>query len=208
MTDLIPLAVAERRDLADLLQTLTPEQWAAPSLCTGWTVRDVVAHLLSFEELSWHGLVATFTLGPLRRGSINDQRLAAYADHSPTDLLQLLHRSLEPRGLTRGFGGGIALTDGLIHHQDVRRALDLPRMIPPERLLPVLDFALKAPTLPTRKLARGLNLHADDLEWNRGDGPLVTGNGEAVLMAITGRSQALADVTGPGVALLSERIAA
>ena len=36
---------AERRSLADLLDTLTPEQWAMPSLCGAWTVRDVAVHL-------------------------------------------------------------------------------------------------------------------------------------------------------------------
>lgn len=208
MTDLVPLAVAERRDLADLLQTLAPDQWAAPSLCTGWSVRDVVAHLLSYEELSLPRLLATFALAPVRHGSINDQRLAAYADRSPDDLLKLLRESLEPRGLTRGFGGGIALTDGLVHHQDIRRALDLPRDVPQERLMPVLDFAVRAPRLPARRLARGLRLQAVDLGWTHGDGPSVTGPGEALLMAVTGRGQALSDLTGPGVGPLSRRIAA
>lgn len=48
-TDCMGLATEERRDLADLLDSLTPEQWATPSLCAGWSVRDVVAHILSYE---------------------------------------------------------------------------------------------------------------------------------------------------------------
>jgi uncharacterized protein (TIGR03083 family) len=47
------MATDERRDLAELLAYLTPEQWRHESLCEGWTVRDVVAHTVSFEELSW-----------------------------------------------------------------------------------------------------------------------------------------------------------
>ena len=35
----------QRSLLADLLDNLTAEQWSAPSLCEGWTVRDVAAHL-------------------------------------------------------------------------------------------------------------------------------------------------------------------
>jgi uncharacterized protein (TIGR03083 family) len=50
MADRMQLAADERRDLADLLDTLDPEQWAHPSLCEGWAVRDVVAHLISYEE--------------------------------------------------------------------------------------------------------------------------------------------------------------
>ena len=42
--DCMALAADERRDLAALLDSLTPDQWASPSLCTGWSVRDVVAH--------------------------------------------------------------------------------------------------------------------------------------------------------------------
>lgn len=45
MADPKQLAADERRDLADFLETLTPEQWQQPSLCAGWTVRDVVAHV-------------------------------------------------------------------------------------------------------------------------------------------------------------------
>lgn len=45
------LAREERAELADLLATLGPDQWEAPSLCAGWRVRDVVAHMDSNEEL-------------------------------------------------------------------------------------------------------------------------------------------------------------
>ena len=44
------LACDERADLAEFLATLTPEQWEAPTLCTLWRVRDVVAHIYSYEE--------------------------------------------------------------------------------------------------------------------------------------------------------------
>jgi len=36
---------AERRELADLLDELTPAQWDTPSLCAGWRVREVAAHM-------------------------------------------------------------------------------------------------------------------------------------------------------------------
>ena len=49
--DTMCLARDERADLADFLATLTPEQWDAPTLCTLWRVRDVVAHMFSYEDL-------------------------------------------------------------------------------------------------------------------------------------------------------------
>ncbi|MBT2386244.1 maleylpyruvate isomerase family mycothiol-dependent enzyme, partial [Streptomyces sp. ISL-11] len=35
----------ERLGLADLLDELADEEWEKPSLCAGWRVRDVAAHL-------------------------------------------------------------------------------------------------------------------------------------------------------------------
>ncbi|MBS2080075.1 DinB family protein, partial [Mycobacterium tuberculosis] len=59
---------------------------------------------------------------------------------TPQQLLEFLRNHLEPRGLTAGFGGMIALVDGTIHHQDIRRALDRPREVPPDRLERVLSL--------------------------------------------------------------------
>jgi uncharacterized protein (TIGR03083 family) len=112
-----------------------------------------------------------------------------------------------PSGLPKGFGGGIALTDGTIHHQDIRRALNLPRTIPAHRLAPVLDFALGAPTLPAKKNAKGLSLKATDIDWGSGQGQEVTGPGEALLMAIAGRPDPLDELSGPGLTTLRRRVA-
>ncbi len=206
--DLIPLAVGERRDLADFLETLTPEQWRAQSLCAEWTVHQVVAHLISYEELGPLALVARFAKGRLGVNGVNAVGVREYADRSPEELLVLLREHLTPRGLTAGFGGGIALTDGLIHHQDIRRPLGAPRDIPPERLLAALRIAERAPTLPSRRKVRGLRLVAADLDWSTGTGPEVAGPAEAILMAIAGRPAAISDLHGPGVDILAGRIPA
>jgi uncharacterized protein (TIGR03083 family) len=100
----------------------------------------------------------------------------------------------------------IGLTDGLIHHQDIRRALGRPREMPFERLAPVLDFALMAPPLPARRNVRGLCLVATDLDWSHGSGEAVTGLGEALLMAVCGRADALPELAGPGLATLESRV--
>ncbi len=61
--DLRTLARDERADLATFLKSLSPEQWEAPTLCTAWRVRDVVAHLLSYDELNKGGLIRRFAKG-------------------------------------------------------------------------------------------------------------------------------------------------
>ncbi|MEJ2889736.1 hypothetical protein [Actinomycetospora aeridis] len=112
----------------------------------------------------------------------------------------------EPAGLTAMMGGKIALTDGMIHHQDIRRPFGLPREIPADRLIAALDTAKTAPTIGAAKRINRLTLTATDIDWSTGDGPEITGSGEALLMAIAGRRGITAELSGPGVATLSERI--
>ncbi len=204
--DLMPLAEDERADLLALLRQLTPAQWDAQSLCTRWRVRDVATHIVSYDELSTAATVATFLRGGLRTGRVNDVALARYQDLDPDGIIALVARHLRPRGLPSGFKGGIALTDGTIHHQDIRRALGLPRPIPEHRLVAVLTFSLGAPTLPSKGNAKGLKLLATDVDWAAGAGPAVTGPGEALLMAAAGRRSALDDLTGDGLSTLRERV--
>lgn len=204
--DAMSLAHAERADLADLLASLTPTQWDAPSLCARWRVRDVVAHMFSYEELGIAGLVGRFLRGGVLPDRVNAVGVTAYADRSTDDLVALVKDHLQPRGLTAGFGGRIALTDGLIHHQDIRRPLGLPRDIPADRMLTVLNFARTAPPLRAAKRIRGLTLVATDLDWSAGSGPAVEGPAESLLMAIAGRRGPAAELTGPGQPTLAGRI--
>ncbi|WP_240163929.1 hypothetical protein [Mycolicibacterium sphagni] len=110
-----------------------------------------------------------------------------------------------PRGVGSGFGGRVALVECMIHQQDIRRPLNLPRAIPAERLYPALEFATLAPLIRGGWYTRGVRLVATDLDWSTGHGPDVRGPGEAVLMAMARRPSAFADLTGPGVAILSQR---
>jgi len=158
------------------------------------------------EELGWLGLAGAFVRGGFGPGRVNALRLHAYRHHRPEDLVQILRDHLKPRGLTAGFGGGIGLTDSLIHQQDIRRAIGIAREVPGDRLVEALDISLRAPTLSSKKNAAGLRLAPDDLDWRHGEGPQLTGPGEAVLMACAGRSDALADLDGPGLETLRARV--
>lgn len=204
--DAMSLARAERADLADLLATLTPAQWEAPSLCRQWRVRDVVAHMFSYEDLGIAGLIGRFVRGGVLPDRVNAVGVAAYTNHSTDDLLALATDHLQPSGLTAGFGGRIALTDGLIHHQDIRRPLGLPRDIPTDRMLAALDFGRTAPTIGAAKRIRGLTLTATDLNWTTGNGPAVEGPAESLLMAIAGRPGITPELSGPGQPTLAARI--
>ncbi|MEC3975894.1 maleylpyruvate isomerase family mycothiol-dependent enzyme [Amycolatopsis sp. H20-H5] len=204
---MMAMAREERADFLALLTTLPPEQWDAPTLCSRWRVRDVVAHVVSYEELGKRGLAARFVKGRFIPDRVNDVGVSEYNTRSPAELLELLGDHLEPRGLTAGFGGMIALVDGLIHQQDIRRPLGLPRDVPAERLRRALKAALVAPPIRAFWRARGLRLVATDLGWSTGSGPEVRGPGESLLMAIAGRRVAVDELTGPGQVTLAARIA-
>lgn len=143
--DLMELARQERTNLAACLATLTAEQWQPPSLCTGWNVRDVVAHVISYDVLTTPALIWRFVQGGLQLDRNNAIGSGSDPPSPGDDLLAQLTAHLTPTGLTAGFKGGIGLVDGLIHHQDIRRPLGLTRTVPAERLAPALDFALTAP---------------------------------------------------------------
>jgi uncharacterized protein (TIGR03083 family) len=199
-------ARAEREDFAEFLDELTPQQWESPSLCAGWTVRDVAAHCVSFEGLSPRELAVRFLEGRLQTDRINALAVADLAGRSTEQLVTTLRDNAEPHGLGGGFGGRVALTDNMIHQQDIRRPLGIGRTIPPERLRIALDFVRYAPTIRGAWRARGARLIATDLDWSHGKGPEVRGSGEALLMAMAGRPDALGDLDGPGKAVVAARL--
>jgi uncharacterized protein (TIGR03083 family) len=202
---LMDMAYDERADLAVVLETLTPQQWHAQSLCDRWTVKDVVAHMVSYEELTPFGLMKRFAKG--RVVHANEVGVEEFSPLSAHELMDFLSRHLHPQGLTAGFGGMIALVDGTVHHQDIRRALGRPRTVPLDRLERILPLVPGNPRLGAGRRIRGLRLTATDIGWQHGNGPEVTGTGEALLMAMTGRHEAVDELTGPGQATMASRLA-
>jgi uncharacterized protein (TIGR03083 family) len=202
----LELARDERLAFADFLAGLTPEQWATPSLCAGWTVRDVAAHCVSFEGISGGQLAVRFLKGRLQTDRINALAVADLADSCTEELVGLLRDNALPHGLGAGFGGRVALTDNMIHQQDIRRPLGLPRTIDSERLRAALDFVRYAPTIRGAWRVRGVKLVATDVDWSHGKGLEVCGPGEALLMVMAGRTDALGDLGGSGVAILSSHV--
>ncbi|MVU81939.1 maleylpyruvate isomerase family mycothiol-dependent enzyme [Nocardia sp. ET3-3] len=196
------MVVRERRELAELLRTLTPDQWEAESLCAGWRIRDVVAHLL-YEATP----PMTYLRETLRVGGSPDRLNALYVRRGTAmtiDELLIAYESTPTRGFALRTAPRIALADTMIHHQDIRRPLGLARVIPAPHLLTVLRHP--DPFLRTGRLTRGLRLTATDVDWDHGDGPQIHGPGEAIMMAVAGRAAALADLSGAGVAIIRQRL--
>lgn len=198
----------ERRSLADLLSGLTSEQHRAQSLCSEWTVREVVGHLLVPLEVS----TPRFMLAILAcRGSFDRAhvRLARQQAQRPfNEMLEILRRKADNRFTPPGAGPEAPLTDLLVHGLDIRWPLPLVRSIPAERLQKSLTFLTTrtAIGLLPKGALEGLRIEASDIDWVHGDGLQVRGDAEALLLAMTGRTVALDHLEGAGVATLRQRV--
>jgi uncharacterized protein (TIGR03083 family) len=193
---------AERRNLLALLQELRPDEWDAPSLCTGWRVRDVVGHLTMATDTP----ISSAVVGLVRAGFDVDRFLARAAVHRGsvplTTLLSGWRRAVDSRRTPPGGTAGQMLVEVVSHAQDVRLPLARPRQTPPERLRAALDTAVRlGGPFGSRQRAAGLRLVADDLDWTAGDvdDPEVRGPGDPLLLGLLGRSVAHEELTGAGL---------
>lgn len=208
MTDLHPLVVAERRTLADALEPLTPEQWATPSLCAGWSTRDVVAHLVWPAEHNALDVFRNFV-----KSRFNLERfttMTAQADkRSGAEIVGVLRATADHRWTPPGFSFEAPLTDTVTHGRDICRPLGIRVPLDPVHARAVLDFATSAKA--TRGFVRkgrldGLEFTATDLDWSVGAGEPITGPAEDLILAILGRRIALDALSGAGVETLRSRI--
>ena len=206
------IATANRLLAADMFATLTPEQWRTPSLCAGWTVREVAAHLLEPLETGV-GTLKLLVYLVRYRGSLDRMvdDTARKAAARPTDELVTGLRERASTRLTPPVIGPFGpMTDTCIHLRDAARPLGLDACPPPASWRPALDFLVSKPAtkgfIPRGRLT-GLRLVATDQDWWHGDGPEIIGSSEAIAMAVSGRPAALDDLAGPGLDVLRRRIA-
>jgi len=213
MPDYDQLRLDELAAISELLAGLTDSQWDQPSLCEGWRVRDVISHMCVGYTTPMGTMVAKLARYRFNVPLASKEESIAYGSaHTPAEILAVfdrIHRDKVRNGIARMIKPRESLVDHIVHHQDIRRPLGLPRPMPTERLLAALDVA---PSLGgfvgARKRAAGLRLVSSDLEWSHGDGPEVHGTGEAILLGLCGRPVALDELTGPGVESLRTRVAA
>ncbi|GAA2694783.1 MULTISPECIES: maleylpyruvate isomerase family mycothiol-dependent enzyme [Actinosynnema] len=207
MTDLPGIQRRELAALVEDLDALAPERWRAATLCHGWDVEEVVAHL---------GAAATTSMGRWVRSMVgarfdadlhNRRRLSEFRGADPQETLERF-RAVGPISLpTRSSPAGLG--ELLVHAEDIRRPLGLRRSPDAEGLLAVARFfAAKDFAVNSRTLVRGLGLRASDADFRSGDGPEVRGPLLSLVMVMAGRRAHLADLAGAGVAELDGRLGA
>lgn len=192
---------AQRHRLIGRLESLDDAQWNAPSLCDGWKVRDVVGHLVWILETPMWKMVPTIVLaGGFDRAT---DKTAHQLGTRPRRQLIDAYRALAGKRFTPpGFGPTAPLTDVLVHTRDIERALGLASTLDAADLRVALDFLTggKARTFVAKGLLDGLRFEATDQDWAAGQGALVRGTGEALMMSMTGRSNSFGDLEGDGAA--------
>lgn len=206
--DFVFAAVAdERRQIADLVGRLDDSQLATPSLCTGWDVKTVAAHLISvIDDTFW-----VFQRAALRRGSLARaiDELARRRAQMPADEIASTLRQLADRRISPPLFGPLdPLADILVHGGDIRIPLGLPFNPDPQRAGLALDF-LTMPWcfgfVPLGRL-RGIRLCATDIRRDWGNGAQIRGPVAALMMSATGRTTQLHLLDGPGLPLLRRRL--
>ena len=194
-----PSVHVERAALAADLDSLTAEQWATPSLCAGWNVHQVLAHMVATARTSAPQFLGQLVKAGFSFTKFVDKGVAAASAGGPAATLEAWRAlgtdTTSPPGPKVSWLGEI-----LIHAEDIRRPLGLTRHYPAEPVIRTLDFYKGSNAIVgAKKRAAGLTLKATDADWTHGEGPLVEGPAISLLMAVTGRKSALDDLTGPGV---------
>jgi uncharacterized protein (TIGR03083 family) len=205
--EMLQAIVTQRHQLLNRLNGLSAAQWETPSLCAGWKVRDVVGHLVSILEVPMPKFVGKAILA----GSFDKvaDRFAREIGARETKALLASYRAVADKKFAPpGIGPIAPLTDLLVHTRDIERPLGLATAIEIRSMHTVLDFVCggKARGFVPAKRTNGLRFVATDSDWSVGAGPLVTGPGDAILLAATNRRAALQDLSGDGLAAFSQRL--
>ncbi len=204
-TNVWPTVHGERAALVEDLAPLDEAGWSTPSLCHDWTVRDVVAHLAATAKISGGAffpklIAAGFSLPRMQAKDIARERGASGAD-ALANLRAQVESSKHPPGPTDSWLGEV-----LIHGEDVRRPLGIAHRYPPAAVLQVLDFYKGSNlVIGAKRRVAGLRLQATDADWTHGEGPEVSGPALSLLLAMTGRHAAHAELGGEGLATLAAR---
>ncbi len=201
------MIVDERRNVAALLESLTEQQLSLPSLMPTWTVKDVAAHLTLAFDVSAPRILWAFLAARGNIGKAIDELTWKHARRPVGELAASLRKNADRRFAMPGAPLEVGLAEILIHGLDLRWPLDQRGRMSPERGQIVLNFlSTTKPGGFTRNAWRaGLRFEATDVAFSHGDGPLLRGPAEALILAYCGRVPCLEHLEGDGVAVLRER---
>jgi uncharacterized protein (TIGR03083 family) len=187
--DLQPAVAAEFLALADLLDSATQAQWDTPSLCEGWRVREVVAHMTMAARYPEDKFMAELRRCDFDFGRLSNEIASRDAALPPGELVADLRSEVMQHWAPPGGGYHGALNHVVIHGLDVTVPLGVPRRSPDETIRIILDDLTKADVharFGTR--IEGRRLQATDLDWSYGSGSPLRGAAEDLALVLCGRT--------------------
>jgi uncharacterized protein (TIGR03083 family) len=195
----------ERAEMVETLTALSADQWAAPSLCDGWTVQEATGHVLAAAEQTPLNFYRELISAGFKFDVFTDRAAKRLGAIGPDELI----RRIQARTTTTNHPPApvmAMLGEIVVHGEDIRRPLGLQHRTPEAALVALADNYKKSNLLlgAKRRIA-GLKLNATDSDWVWGDGPQVSGPLISLIMAMTGRTEADRDLTGEGVVTLQGR---
>ena len=198
----------ERQRLLHLLETITHEQWAAPTLCGQWNVEKVVAHLSAAANTSLGAWLSSMVGAGFNPDKHNERRLSELRGSTPAHTLATFRTSVE-RTIAPTKDYPAWLGEVIVHSQDIARALDLELEPDPVAVREVADYYVaKNFAVKSKKMAADLLLEATDNDFSVGEfvDPRVAGPLLEIVMALAGRTAALTRLHGDGVQQLRRRL--
>ncbi|MGV1087903.1 MAG: maleylpyruvate isomerase family mycothiol-dependent enzyme [Mycobacterium sp.] len=179
----------QRAELADLIDTLDAQQWMAPSLCDGWRVRDVAAHLTHSHMSPARAIVEAvksgFRFDPMIR------RLGVQDPRSQSEIAAALRAMIGARKRVPGTSVQQPLIELLVHGQDMTVPLGIDRPMPIAAAVEAAD-RLSRMKFPLNAMARldGIRLIATDADFAAGQGREVRAPIRDVVLVLAGRADA------------------
>jgi uncharacterized protein (TIGR03083 family) len=202
---------AQRTSLTAMLDDLADDEWQQPSLCAGWTVRDVAAHL-TMQQLGLRDELRMLRKwrGSMDRTNEHVVRLRA-AELTTGQMIAAIRGMIGSRRHNFGVTPLETLTDILVHSQDIAIPLGRRLDMAPDAAAVAASRNLSMrvpPPLPLVKTVARFRLTATDTTWSAGEGPEVRGPMAALLLVCCGRLVALPQLSGEGAAALAARLSA
>lgn len=202
-----PVVHEERRALIKDLEPLHPSLWDTPSLCPGWSVHDVIAHLVDSAKTTRQGFIRRMIAARFDFDQDNAVGVERERASDPRTTLRSLH-AVSSR--TSGPPASLAtrLVEAFVHGEDIRRPLAISHDYPPEHVATALDYQVKTTTKMGggKEVAAGWRLVATDTGYAHGEGPEVQGPAISLLLAVSGRPVDDQELSGPGAAVFLQQV--
>ena len=195
---------SERRNLVADLSGLRSELWQAPSLCPGWDIHDVVAHLVDTARASRLSFIRDMLAARMDFDRANENGIAREKRLDPRDTLDSLNDVVD---LTRTPPANLAtrLVEAVVHGEDIRRPLGVVGRYPEPAIVQALAYQVRTPVSfgGGRERAAGLRLIDVKTGTSWGHGDDVEGNALDLLLAVSGRSVDPGSFNGNGASRLT-----